>query len=74
MNQINNDINIDNLNILFMNIERKCQLKPYMHNDNTCNNTNVNHPKRVTISFMKINSCKVNKMRMKLKSMLRRKM
>jgi hypothetical protein len=72
MNQITNDINIDMLNMLFINIERKFKLKPFRLNSITSTN-NKDNPKRV--SFMNINSCNQNKMRIKLKNMIiRRKM
>ena len=71
MNQINNDISVDSLNMLFMNIERKFKLTPFKINGITSNNGNTN---RVAMSFVKINSCNSNKMKIKLKHMLSRKM
>lgn len=74
MNQITNDINIDMLNMLFINIERNFKLKPFKNNGITSTN-DKNNPKRVSLSFMNINSCNSNKMRIKLKNMIiRRKM
>lgn len=69
MNQITNDINIDMLNMLFINIERKFKLKPFRLNSITSTN-NKDNPKRVSLSFMNINSCNQNKMRLKLKNMI----
>lgn len=69
MNQLNNDINIDTLNTLFINIERKFKLKPFRLNGVPSTN-NKDNPKRVSISFMNINSCNSNKMRIKLKNMI----
>ena len=69
MNQLNNDINIDTLNTLFINIERKFKLKPFRLNGVASTN-NKDNTKRVSISFMNINSCNSNKMRIKLKNMI----
>ena len=69
MNQLNNDINIDTLNTLFINIERKFKLKPFRLNGVLITN-NKNNSKRVSLSFMNMNSCNSNKMRIKLKNMI----